>query len=88
MGAARNILKESNMQVSNTLSPVTTRERVTAASVGKFYSIGEVAELLGVSTRTVRRAIERKDLVAHKLGRPVRIAEADLKIFIARHRCL
>ena len=41
---------------------------------------------LGVSTRTVRRWIKRGDLVAHHFGTAVRIAEADLKAFIARHR--
>jgi excisionase family DNA binding protein len=83
MGVARNVLKESNMSVTNTLAHVTKRE-----GIGKFYSIDEVAELLGVSPRTVRRAIERKELIAHKLGRAVRIAETDLKAFIARGRCL
>jgi excisionase family DNA binding protein len=76
------------MHLSGTPAPASRRGGSTVSSVGKFYSIDEVAELLGVSTRTVRRSIKRKELVAHKLGRPVRIAEADLKAFIARHRCL
>jgi excisionase family DNA binding protein len=83
MGVARNVLKESNMSVTGTLAHVTKRE-----GIGKFYSIDEVAELLGLSPRTVRRAIESKELIAHKLGRAVRIAETDLKAFIARRRCL
>ncbi len=65
-----------------------SREGAKAANIGKFYCIDEVAELLDVSTRTVRRSIERKGLIAHKIGRAVRIAEPDLKAFIARHRCL
>ena len=65
-----------------------SREGAKTVNIGKFYCIDEVAELLGVSTRTVRRSIERKDLIAHKIGRAVRIAEPDLKAFIAQHRSL
>jgi excisionase family DNA binding protein len=63
-------------------------EPYSTVIAGKFYTIDDIADLLGVSTRTVRRAIERGELIAHKLGRAVRIAEADLKAFIAQHRCL
>jgi excisionase family DNA binding protein len=73
------------------VSPAThsvRRDASKAANIGKFYCSDEVAELLGVSTRTVRREIGRKELIAHKIGRAVRIAEPDLKAFIARHRCL
>jgi excisionase family DNA binding protein len=52
----------------------------------RFYSIAEVAEIIGVSRRTVRRWIAKKDLIAHHFGRSVRIAEDDLKIFLAQHR--
>ena len=52
----------------------------------KFFAIHEVAEQLGVSTRTVRRWIENMELVAHRFGRAVRIAERDLQAFVAMHR--
>ena len=52
----------------------------------KFFTITEVAERLGVATRTVRRWIKSGYLVAHHFGTAVRIAESDLKAFIARHR--
>jgi excisionase family DNA binding protein len=52
----------------------------------KFFTIDDVAASLDVSTRTVRRSIDHKKLVAHKFGGAVRIAEGDLKAFIARHR--
>lgn len=65
-----------------------TREGAGAVSSGKFYTVDDVAGLLSISTRTVRRLIDRKELVAHKLGRAVRIAESDLNAFLARHRCL
>lgn len=51
-----------------------------------FYTIAETAGLTGVCTRSVRRWIDRGDLVAHRFGRAVRIAEADLRAFLAVHR--
>ena len=52
----------------------------------RFYTTAQVAELLSVSQRTVRRWIATGELVAHKLGRGVRISEADLKTFLALHK--
>ena len=52
----------------------------------KFFTIAEVAERLGVSTRTVRRWIRAGDLVAHRFGEIVRISEKDLRAFLALHR--
>ena len=52
----------------------------------RFFSISEVAELVGVVTRTVRRWIKDKLLVAHRIGRVLRIADADLRAFLATHR--
>lgn len=37
-------------------------------------------------TRTVRRWIEAGDLVVHRVGGVVRIAEGDLRAFLALHR--
>ena len=51
-----------------------------------FFTIAEVAEHLHVSGRTVRRWIEAGTLVAHRVGGIVRIAEADLRAFLALHR--
>jgi excisionase family DNA binding protein len=52
----------------------------------RFFTIAEVAELLGVCTRTARRWIDRKKLVAHDFNGLMRIAESDLRDFIALHR--
>ncbi len=52
----------------------------------KFFTLGEVAEILNVCTRTVRRWIKSGELPVHRFGTAVRIAESDLKGFIARHR--
>jgi excisionase family DNA binding protein len=51
-----------------------------------FYTVNEVADMLAVSPRTVRRWIAKNQLVVHVFGGAVRIAETDLKAFIATHR--
>jgi len=52
----------------------------------KFFTIAEVADRLHVATRTVRRWIKADDLVVHRVGGVVRIAESDLRAFLAIHR--
>ena len=52
----------------------------------RFFTVAEVAERLHVSTRTVRRWIENFELVTHRFGSAVRIAESDFKAFLAIHR--
>ncbi|MGO8920871.1 MAG: helix-turn-helix domain-containing protein [Stellaceae bacterium] len=59
---------------------------VAAPKLPRFLSIEGVAQLLGVSTKTVRRWIDDKLLPAHRLGRQLRISEPDLAAFIARSR--
>jgi excisionase family DNA binding protein len=51
-----------------------------------FFKIPEVAERLSVSTRTVRRWIENRDLIVHRVGGIRIIAEGDLRAFLALHR--
>jgi excisionase family DNA binding protein len=52
----------------------------------QFLTIAEVAERLHVATRTIRRWIQADDLVVHRVGGVVRIAEGDLRAFLALHR--
>jgi excisionase family DNA binding protein len=52
----------------------------------KFFTIDEVTEMLSVSARTVRRWIDRGELVAHHFGAAVRISDADLRAFLALRR--
>jgi excisionase family DNA binding protein len=52
----------------------------------KFYTINQIADSVEVSTRTVRRWIEKGLLVAHKINGLVRISEADFQAFLAVHR--
>jgi excisionase family DNA binding protein len=49
-------------------------------------NIDEVAGLLNVSPRTVRRLIESGALPVHRFGRLVRITDGDLAILLAARR--
>jgi excisionase family DNA binding protein len=51
-----------------------------------LLTIGQVAETLQISTKTVRRWVEGGDLIAHRIGRQWRISEADLQAFIRMRR--
>jgi len=73
------------MTIRNNIAPAIHRARGTAKPA-PLRSIAEVAALLGVSTRTVRRLIAGGDLLAHRIGRSLRISEADLSAFLARAR--
>ena len=44
-----------------------------------LLSVVEVAGICGVSTKTVRRWIERGDLAVHRLGHQLRVAPDDLE---------
>jgi excisionase family DNA binding protein len=51
-----------------------------------FFTINQIADCLDVSPRTVRRWIETRLLVAHKINGLVRVSEDDFQIFLATHR--
>lgn len=52
----------------------------------KFYTIQQVAACVNASTRSVRRWIDQKILIAHRLNGLVRISEADFAAFLAAQR--
>ena len=51
-----------------------------------LLTIGQTAEVLQVSTKTIRRWIKNGDLIAHRFGRQLRIGESDLQAFIRMRR--
>ena len=57
---------------------LTTNEETTRP----LLTVSEVAEFCRVSTRTVRRCIERGELATIRIGRLLRVSEKDLKIFL------
>jgi excisionase family DNA binding protein len=52
----------------------------------RWLTIADVAELLQVSERTVRRWLDAGDLAAHKLGRQWRISDKDLEQYLLSRR--
>jgi excisionase family DNA binding protein len=52
----------------------------------RFFTVNEVAEIVGVSVRTVRRWIKSGRLVAHRVRGVVRISPSDLEAFLCQHR--
>lgn len=52
----------------------------------QLFSVDEIAERFGVSTKTVLRWIQCGELRAHRLGRQYRIAEEDAIAFMAARR--
>lgn len=48
----------------------------------RMLSVNQVADLLNVSTKTVRRMIEDRTLHHHRMGRIIRVSEEDLRAYI------
>ena len=55
-------------------------------TIERFLTIDEVAELLRLSTRQVRRLVTRGDIAVHRFGRALRISGADLETYMTRCR--
>jgi excisionase family DNA binding protein len=54
----------------------------------ELFTVDEIAKKAKASPRQVRRWIEHGDLVAHKLGRLVRISRRDYELFLRQRRGL
>ena len=57
------------------------KQATQAKSADVYFTVAEVAGRLKVSTRQVRRFIDRGDLPVMRLGRSVRISLGDLLAF-------
>jgi excisionase family DNA binding protein len=64
------------------ISAIGTRGR----PLTKLRTIDKTAKLLNTSTRTVRRLIDSGALPKHRIGRLVRISDADIAAFLAANR--
>ena len=53
---------------------------------GRLRTIDETAEILNVSSRTVRRLIDSGTLPVHRFGRSVRISDAEIALLILASR--
>lgn len=59
-----------------------TRKDYIMTLQAPFYTIGEAAELLSCSWRTIKRRIESGDLKASKIGQQYRITKENLIAYI------
>jgi excisionase family DNA binding protein len=73
-------------KISERTSRVIVDGRRQRGGLPKLHTIKAVAEVLDVSSRTVRRWIENRDLAVHRVDSVVRVAEDDLRAFLALHR--
>jgi excisionase family DNA binding protein len=73
-------------KISERTSRVIVDGRRQRGGLPKLHTIKAVAEALDVSSRTVRRWIESGDLAVHRVDSVVRVAEDDLRAFLALHR--
>ena len=62
--------------------------RSLRASQERLFTVREVASILNMSDRSIRRWIDEEKLTHHKFGRAVRISESDLRTFMAAHRSI
>lgn len=53
---------------------------------GRLRTIDETADILSVSTRTVRRLIDSGALPVHRFGRSVRVSDPDIAHLLAASR--
>ena len=51
-----------------------------------LLSVAQVAQRLVVSTKSVRRLIDRGELPVHRIGNLLRISEVDLELFLRARR--
>jgi excisionase family DNA binding protein len=51
-----------------------------------LLKLSRVAKLLDMSTKTVRRLVERRELVAIRIGGQWRVDPRDLAAYLAHHR--
>ena len=49
-----------------------------------FYTVAELAIRWSLSQRHIRRLIEQGDIIAHRIGRAVRVSAANVALFEAR----
>jgi excisionase family DNA binding protein len=68
------------------MTNISTDDNGTRPSTPRLLSIRDVADILGVSPRTVQRLISSRKLPAYRIGGLRRIAPNDVKKFLREHR--
>jgi excisionase family DNA binding protein len=65
---------------------MTNRATDAERPIEQLLTVAQVADILQVCTRSVRRIIARNDLVVHRIGRQHRITQSDLETYIKVRR--
>jgi excisionase family DNA binding protein len=68
------------------MTNISTDDNGTRPSTPQLLSIRDVADILGVSTRTVQRLISSQKLPSYRIRGLRRIAPNDVKKFLREHR--
>ena len=66
--------------------PNNRRNSQVGDSAPAFLNVRQVAELLNVSTKTVRRLLDSGELSYHRFSRSIRISESDYAVYAAGRR--
>jgi len=72
--------------VSSSCSDPPRTGRRRTSEIPKFLTVQQVAECVEASTRTVRRWIKKKLLIAHRMNGLLRVSDADFQKFLDDHR--
>lgn len=51
-----------------------------------FYTVGQVADAIGLCEKTIRLEIKAGRLTAHRFGKQLRISEDDFCVYVAMRR--
>ena len=51
-----------------------------------FFNVEQIADLLQLSPKSVRRLIKRGELRAYRVGRQLRVSQEDLRAFLMQRR--
>jgi excisionase family DNA binding protein len=78
----KNRASKPTQRVTNPASRITLTG-IRGRPVGKLHTMEEVAEILGLSKRSVQRLVATGALRVHRLGRAVRISDSDIAILLA-----
>lgn len=65
---------------------MTTTKSGATRQGASLLSVDAVAELTDLSAKTIRRRIKDGQLVAHRIGRLLRISQDDLRLFLSQRR--
>ena len=66
--------------------PASFGDRTGPAGRARMRTVKRAAEELDVNERTLWRAIDRGELIVHRFGRAVRIADDDFRRYVASKR--